>query len=40
MKKLHAKNKTPEAFVNAMKKAYPDLPSADGLEALAQALYK
>lgn len=40
VKKLLAKNGTPEAFVGAMKKAYPDLPGADGLGELAKALYK
>ena len=29
-----------QAFAGAMKKAYPDLPGADGLEDLAKALYK
>ena len=29
-----------QAFAGAMKKAYPDLPGADGLEELAKALYK
>lgn len=40
MKKLLAENKTPEAFIEAMKKAYPNLPGADGLGELAKALYK
>lgn len=40
MKKLLAGNRTPEAFIDAMKKAYPNLPGADGLEELAKALYK
>ena len=40
VKKLLAKNGTPEAVVGAMKKAYPDLPGADGLGELAKALYK
>lgn len=40
VKKLLAENGTPEAFAGAMKKAYPDLPGADGLEELAKALYK
>ena len=35
-----AENGTPEAFVGAMKRAYPDLPGADGLGELAKALYK
>ena len=40
MKKLLAENKTAEKFVGAMKKAYPDLPGAEGLEELAKALYE
>ena len=40
MKKLLAENKTPEAFIKAMKKVYPNLSGADGLEELAKALYK
>ena len=40
VKKLLAENSTPEAFIGAMKKAYPDLPGADGLGELAKALYK
>ena len=40
MKKLLSQNKTPEAFIEAMKKAYPNLPGADGLGELAKALYK
>lgn len=40
MKKLFSQNKTPEAFIEAMKKAYPNLPGADGLGELAKALYK
>ncbi len=40
MKKLLAGNKTADAFVEAMKKAYPDLPGAEGLGELANALYK
>nr|WP_281547679.1 hypothetical protein [Alistipes onderdonkii] len=40
MKKLLAENKTPEAFIEAMKKAYPNLPGAEGLVELAKALYK
>ncbi len=40
MKKLLAENKTADAFVEAMKKAYPDLPGAEGLGELAKALYK
>lgn len=40
VKKLLAENKTPETFIEAMKKAYLDLPEADGLVELAKALYK
>lgn len=40
VKRLLAENDTPEAFVGAMRKAYPDLPGADGLGELAKALYK
>lgn len=40
MKKLLAENKTPETFVEAMEKACPNLPGADGLVELAKALYR
>ncbi|MGN0009934.1 MAG: hypothetical protein ACI35N_01230 [Marinilabiliaceae bacterium] len=40
MKKLLSENKTAETFIVAMKKAYPDLSGAEGLEDLAKALYK
>lgn len=40
MKKLLAENKTADAFVEAMKKAYPDLPGAEELVELAKGLYK
>lgn len=40
VKKLLAENKDPQAFVGALKKAYPELPGAEGLEAVAEALYK
>lgn len=40
MKELLAENKTEASFVEALKKAYPDLPGADGLDELAKALYK
>lgn len=40
MKKLLAKNKTPETFIEAMKKAYPGLSGAEGLSELANVLYK
>lgn len=40
MKQLLAVNKNADAFVKAMKEAYPELPGADGLPELAKALYK
>ena len=40
MKALFAENKTAQAFVNAMKQAYPGLPGETGLEDLGKALYK
>lgn len=40
VKGMLAENGTPETFVGAMKRAYPDLPGADGLGELAKALYK
>lgn len=40
VKGMLAENGTPEAFVGAMKRAYSDLPGADGLGELAKALYK
>lgn len=40
MKKLLAKNKTEATFVAAMKKTYPELPGAEGLNKLAEVLYK
>ena len=40
VKKLLAENSTAEAFVEALKKAYPGLPGEAGLEDLANALYK
>jgi len=33
-------NKDAKHFVTALKKAYPGLPGENGLEALAQTLYK
>lgn len=39
MRRVLAENKTQEAFVEAMKDAYPDLPGAEGLGELAKALY-
>lgn len=40
MKRLLAENKTQEAFVEAMKKAYPDFSGIGGLGELAKVLYK
>lgn len=40
MKKLFPQNKTAAAFVEAMKKSYPNLPGESGLDDLAKALYK
>ena len=40
MKEVLAANGTAQAFVAAMRAAYPGLPGEAGLEALAQALYK
>lgn len=40
MKELHATNKTAQAFVDAMKQAYPSLPGEAGLKDLGKALYK
>lgn len=40
MKKLLAENKTQKAFIEAMKKAYPNLSGEEGLGELAKALYK
>lgn len=40
MKELLADNSTEASFVEAMKKAYPGLPGADGLGELAKVLYK
>ena len=40
MKKALADNDTAQAFADAMKKAYPDLPGEDGLNELGNALYK
>jgi hypothetical protein len=39
MRKLLDENSTPEAFTEALKKAYPDLPGEEGLNSLAEALY-
>lgn len=40
MKRLYAEKQSVEAFISAMKKAYPELPGAEGLSDLAKALYK
>ena len=40
MKELFNSNPTPQAFVEAMKKAYPGLPGEAGLEDLGKALYQ
>ena len=40
MKELFNANPTSQAFVDAMKKAYPGLPGEAGLEDLGKALYK
>ena len=40
MKELLAANQTAQAFVEAMKKAYPALPGEAGLEELAKVLYQ
>ena len=39
MRKLLDENSTPEAFTEALKKAYPDLHGEEGLNSLADALY-
>lgn len=40
MKELLAANNTAQAFVKAMKQAYPNLPGEAGLDDLGKALYK
>ena len=40
MKAAYANNKTAEAFVAAMKKAYPSLPGENALADVAKVLYK
>lgn len=40
MKNLLEKNKTAETFIDALKKAYPNLPGEKGLNELAKALYQ
>lgn len=39
VKRVLSECRTPDAFVEAMEKAYPDLPGAEGLEDLSKALY-
>lgn len=39
-KELLAENESAQAFAEAMKRAYPDLPGEEGLEDLAKALYR
>lgn len=40
VKRLLAENKTADAFITALKTAYPDLPGEAGLEDLAKVLYQ
>lgn len=40
MKRTIAANKTADSFIDAMKKAYPNLPGEAGLSDLANTLYK
>ena len=40
VKKLRGENQTAAAFAEALQKAYPDLPGAEGVQKLAEALYK
>lgn len=40
MKETFAENKSAQDFIDAMKKAYPELPGESGLTDLAKALYK
>ena len=40
MKEVYAANRSSATFVAAMRDSYPELPGADGLEALARILYK
>ena len=40
MKKLRGEHQTAAAFAEALKKAYPDLPGAEGVEKMAGALYR
>ena len=40
MKRTIAANNTADSFIDAMKKAYPNLPGEAGLSDLANILYK
>ena len=40
VKSLLAENSSADAFVKAMKSAYPELPGSEGLDALAASLCK
>lgn len=40
LKKLLTENETPEAFADALKNAFPNLPGAEGVTDLAKALYE
>ena len=40
VKKLRGEHQTAAAFAEALKKAYPDLPGAEGVEKMAGALYR
>ena len=40
MKEVLGDSRTAQDFVDGMKKAYPELPGADGLGELAKVLYK
>ena len=40
MKEVLGDSRTAQDFVDGMKKAYPELPGADGLGELAKALCK
>ena len=39
LKKLMKQNRTPQALADAMRKTYPNLPGAEGLEQLTKTLY-
>ena len=40
VRRLRGEHETAAAFAEALKAAYPDLPGAEGVEKLAEALYK